>query len=81
MNMPGMDGLALLKPLHALDARLPVIMVTANEHPRAAADAQTAGAFASVPESIDVRHLVRVAPVFPTQQRTRSGAPGGPSPR
>lgn len=80
MNMPGMDGLELLKQIRALDARLPVIMVTANEYTQAAADAHTAGVFAYVPKPFHFRHLEHlVALVFSTQHRRRGGAPGGAS--
>ena len=82
MTMPGMDGLQLLKQIRALDARLPVIMVTANEYTQAAADAQTAGVFAYVPKPFDVRRLEHlVALVFSTPHRERGGAPGGASTR
>lgn len=57
MHMPGMDGLALLKHLHAIDPGLPVIMVTANQSSRAAAEAQVAGIFAYVPKPFDFRQL------------------------
>ena len=66
MNMPGMDGLQLLKQIHALDPRLPVIMVTANQDSGAAAEAQTAGVFAYVPKPFDFRRLdLLVSLVFP----------------
>jgi len=57
MNMPGMDGLQLLKQMRALDARVPIMMVTANENTRAAGEAQTAGVSAYVPKPFDFRRL------------------------
>lgn len=57
MQMPGMDGLQLLKQIRALDARVPVMMVTANDKTQAAADAQTAGVSAYVPKPVDFRRL------------------------
>lgn len=57
MNMPGLDGLQLLKQIRALDARVPIMMVTANENTRAAGEAQTAGVSAYVPKPFDFRHL------------------------
>ncbi len=57
MNMPGMDGLQLLKEIRALDARVPIMMVTANEKTQAAADAHTAGVSAYVPKPFDFRQL------------------------
>jgi CheY-like chemotaxis protein len=66
MTMPGMDGLTLLKQIRAIEPRLPVIMVTANQDSRAAAEAQAAGVFAYVPKPFDFRHLDHlVALVFP----------------
>lgn len=57
MNMPGMDGLQLLKQIRALDARVPIMMITANENTQAAAEAQTAGVSAYVPKPFDFRRL------------------------
>lgn len=75
-NMPGMDGLQLLKQIRALDARLPVIMVTASQDSRAAAEAQTAGIFAYVPKPFDFRHLDHlVALVFPRPRPAPGGSP------
>lgn len=66
MTMPGMDGLQLLKQIRALDQRLPVIMITANQDTGAAVEAQVAGIFAYVPKPFDFRHLDHlVALVFP----------------
>ena len=57
MNMPGMDGLKLLKHIRAIDPRLPVIMITANQSNQVAVEAQVAGVFAYVPKPFDFRHL------------------------
>lgn len=57
MHMPGMDGLQLLKQIRALDARVPIMMITANENTQTAAEAQTAGVSAYVPKPFDFRHL------------------------
>src|SRR5438067_1634970 len=38
MNMPGMDGLQLLKQIRAIDGRVPVMMVTANQRTKAASN-------------------------------------------
>ena len=75
MNMPGMGGLQVLKQIRALDKRLPVMMVTANQDTRAAAEVQSAGVFAYVPKPFDFRRLDHlVALVFPPP---RHQAPGG----
>jgi CheY-like chemotaxis protein len=76
MNMPGMDGLQLLKQIRALDARVPVMMVTANEDTKAAAEAQTAGVFAYVPKPFDFRHLdLLVSLALSVPQGPVGGAP------
>ncbi len=73
MHMPGMDGLQLLKQIRALDARVPVIMITANANTQAAADAQTAGVFAYVPKPFDFRHLDMLVSLVMTPSRGSAG--------
>lgn len=77
MNMPGMDGLQLLKQIRALDTQIPVIMVTANESTRAAAEAQTTGIFAYVPKPFDFRHLDLLVGLVLSAQKTSGDSPGG----
>ncbi len=82
MNMPGMDGLQLLKQIRALDARVPVIMVTANANTQAAAEAQTAGVFAYIPKPFDFRHLdLLVGLALDPSPRPAGTPPGGPPKR
>jgi CheY-like chemotaxis protein len=79
MHMPGMDGLQLLKQIRALDARVPVMMVTANEDTNAAAEAHTIGVFAYVPKPFEFRHLdLLVGLMLDTPERAPSGAPPPP---
>lgn len=77
MNMPGMDGLQLLKQIRALDAKIPVIMVTANESTRAAAEAQTTGIFAYVPKPFDFRHLDLLVGLVLAAPKSSRDTPGG----
>ncbi|HKB24249.1 MAG TPA: response regulator [Methylomirabilota bacterium] len=77
MNMPGMDGLQLLKQIRALDTRVPVMMVTANEDTKMAAEAQTTGIFAYVPKPFDFRHLDLLVSLVLQQSRPAGGGPGG----
>jgi DNA-binding NtrC family response regulator len=73
ISMPGMSGLEVLKQIHAIDASIPVIMVTAAPH-QTTSEALKNGAFAYIPKPFDFRyidHLVRLATErsAPSQQR------------
>jgi CheY-like chemotaxis protein len=64
MNMPGMSGLEVLRRLSALDARIPVIVITATADDAAIAGALKAGAFSYIPKPFTakyVHHLVTAA--------------------
>lgn len=70
MNMPGMNGLEVLKRIRSLDKRTPVIIVTAA-HYSELSEALRHGAFAYIPKPFDLRyidHLVAAA-VENTRQR------------
>jgi CheY-like chemotaxis protein len=64
MNMPGMSGLEVLRRLRALDATIPVILITATADDSAVAEALKAGAFSYIPKPFNlnyVQHLVTAA--------------------
>jgi DNA-binding NtrC family response regulator len=64
INMPGVNGLNVLKDIKRLDARIPVIMVTANNEIAAAEEALKNGAFAYLPKPFQLQyaaHLVAAA--------------------
>lgn len=69
VNMPGMDGLSLLKHLHAIDPELPVIMISAHQDSRAAAEAQMAGIFSYVPKPFDFRQLEHIVALVFSKSR------------
>jgi DNA-binding response OmpR family regulator len=74
MNMPRLGGLALLKELRGLGLKVPVLMLTANQDSKAAAEAIGAGVVAYVPKPFDfmeLEHLVALALARPNR------APGG----
>ena len=57
IEMPGMDGVAALKGIHAIDPRIPVIMVTGNESTRVAGEVIKDGAFSYLPKPVKIRYL------------------------
>jgi len=63
-QMKGLDGLAFLKRVRALDPSIPVIAVTGTQESRTAAEAMQAGVFACIPKPCDfvsLEHLVGLA--------------------
>jgi CheY-like chemotaxis protein len=64
INMPGMDGLALLQEVKRRNAGLPVIMVTAYDERRRAASERGAADFVTKPVDFDnlKRQLQQLAP-------------------
>jgi len=57
INMPRMNGIAVLKDIKQIDDSIAVIMVTANEQVTLAAEALKSGAFGYVPKPFDFRYL------------------------
>jgi DNA-binding NtrC family response regulator len=57
IEMPGMDGVAALRGIRAIDPKIPVIMVTGNESTRVAGEAIKDGAFSYLPKPVKVRYL------------------------
>src|SRR5437773_10868295 len=58
LAMPEMDGLAVLTHLRALDAGVPVIMLTAHGSERVAVSAMKAGAYDYLPKPFDPDEIV-----------------------
>src|SRR2546428_9761245 len=56
INMPGMNGLEVLRDIKRLDGRIPVIMVTANNEIAAAEEALKNGAFAYLPKPFQLQY-------------------------
>jgi DNA-binding response OmpR family regulator len=59
VRMPGIDGVEVLRRIRALDAALPVIMVTANEDVALARETLKIGAFDYVAKPFDFAYLDR----------------------
>jgi len=57
IEMPGMDGVAALKAIHAIDPKIPVIMVTGNESTRVAGEVIKDGAFSYLPKPVRIQYL------------------------
>ena len=57
INMPGLNGLEVLKEIKKLDASITVIMVSGNTDVAVTADAIRNGAFSYVPKPFDFRYL------------------------
>src|SRR3989442_5803647 len=61
IEMPGLDGVAALRQIPALAARVPVIMVTGNESTRVAGDVIGLGAFSYLPKPVRFDYLRHIA--------------------
>ena len=57
INMPGINGVDVLKSVKELDATIPVLMITANADNTLAAEAIKRGAFSYVPKPFDMKYL------------------------
>jgi DNA-binding NtrC family response regulator len=57
INMPGINGVDVLKSVKEIDASIPVLMVTANADNALAAEAIKRGAFSYVPKPFDLKYL------------------------
>jgi DNA-binding response OmpR family regulator len=61
VNLPGVDGLKLLRFLRQVDAAVPVIIVTANTQTSVAAQVLEAGAFGYVPKPFNLVYMDHLA--------------------
>lgn len=57
ISLPDVNGVDVLKLIHQLDARVPVIMITGAQNTRAAGEAMEHGAFAYIPKPLSVPYL------------------------
>ena len=56
VEMPGMNGIQVLKSLRAVDPTIPVIMLTATTDASVASEALRQGAVSYAPKPLDLRH-------------------------
>jgi two-component system response regulator AtoC len=83
INMPGTNGVEVLKLFRQTDESIPIIMVTANRETRIAEECLKQGAFSYVPKPFNVTymdHMVALAAeqTFKRGSRTPAGEAGGP---
>ena len=71
INMPRMNGVAVLRDIKQIDESIPVIMVTANEQVQLAAESLKAGAFGYVPKPFDFRYLDHMLATIMDKPRAR----------
>ncbi len=71
INMPGMTGIEVLKACRALDATVPIIMVTVSTEVAIAEQCMREGAFAFVPKPFDLNYMDHMAAVTADQSRRR----------
>ena len=57
IRMPGMDGMELLRRIHAIDANLPVILITGHGDVQMAVEAMRIGAFDFIEKPFDPERL------------------------
>lgn len=64
LQMPRVSGLALLKQIHQVDPRLPIIVITGTQNTKKAAEALGEGAVAYLPKPFDPRHVEMLVATF-----------------
>ena len=63
INMPGMNGVEVLKRVHAFDPTVPVIMVTANADIHIAEACLKGGAIGYVPKPFNLKYMDHMAAI------------------
>jgi CheY-like chemotaxis protein len=72
VNMPGLDGVEVLRHFHRSDPGVPVVMVTANTDIAITAAFLKAGAFGYIPKPFNLVYLDHIAAIAAAQTRPRS---------
>jgi len=78
LQMPRMDGLALLKQIREIEPRLPVIVISATQENKMSSEALRHGAVAYLPKPFDPRHVEMLVATFldSTKPRPPKSVPG-----
>jgi CheY-like chemotaxis protein len=75
LQMPRMDGLALLKQIREVEPRLPVIVISATQENRMSSEALRLGAVAYLPKPFDPRHVEMLVTMFLDSTKPRQPQP------
>ncbi len=80
LQMPRMSGLAVLKQIHQVEPRLPVIVITATPDTTMAAAALRDGAVAYLPKPFDPRHVQMLVTTFLDSTKRHAAKPPAAKP-
>src|SRR2546427_1281295 len=69
VEMPGMNGIQVLKSLRAVDPTIPVIMLTATTDASVASETLRQGAVSYAPKPLDLRYLDHLVATFAMKSR------------
>jgi CheY-like chemotaxis protein len=75
LQMPRMDGLALLKQIREIEPRLPVIVISATQENKMSSEALRRGAVAYLPKPVDPRHGEMLVATFLDSTKPRPPKP------
>ncbi|HEX9748020.1 MAG TPA: response regulator [Methylomirabilota bacterium] len=75
LQMPRMDGLALLKQIREVEPRLPVIVISGTRENKMSSEALRHGAVAYLPKPFDPRHVEMLVTMFLDSTRPRPPQP------
>lgn len=75
LQMPRMDGLALLKQIREVEPRLPVIVISATQDNTMSSEALRNGAVAYLPKPFDSRHVEMLVTTFLDSTKPRPPRP------
>ncbi|HEX9480284.1 MAG TPA: response regulator [Methylomirabilota bacterium] len=79
LQMPGMSGLTLLKHIREVESRVPIIVISATDDSKIAAEALRHGAVAYIPKPFGARHVEMLVATFFDSLRRREAKPSAPS--
>ncbi|MBI4637626.1 MAG: response regulator [Candidatus Rokubacteria bacterium] len=71
INMPGINGLRVLKQIRRVDANIPVVMITGNSDAVVAGETLRSGAIAYLPKPFEFRYVDHLVAAALTQPDTR----------